>query len=65
MSGNGLVNFNLVYAYHAYDTTDLWKLFDHRPGVPGFASDLKYLEPAWGYWLQASLACHILGGSIS
>jgi hypothetical protein len=54
MSGYGLADFTLVYAFHAYDTADQWKLFDNRPGVPGFASDLKFLEPAWGYWVQAS-----------
>jgi nitrous oxidase accessory protein NosD len=54
MSSHGLTAFDLVYAFHAYDTADQWKLFDHRPGVPGFASDLKFMEPGWGYWVQAS-----------
>ncbi len=47
-------NFSLVYAYHAFDTADQWKLFDNAPGVPGFANDLKFLEPGWGYWVQMS-----------
>jgi hypothetical protein len=54
MSSHGLAFFDLVYAFHAYDTADQWKLFDNRPGVPGFASDLKFLEPQWGYWVQAT-----------
>jgi parallel beta-helix repeat protein len=54
MSSHGLTAFDLVYAFHAYDTADQWKLFDNRPGVPGFASDLKFLEPGWGYWVQAT-----------
>jgi hypothetical protein len=44
--------FSLVYAYHAYDTADLWKLFD--PNAPGWASDLTYLAPGWGYWVKVN-----------
>ncbi len=44
--------FNLVYAYHAADTADTWKLFD-RTGLP-FGNDLDDLEPGWGYWIMVS-----------
>jgi PKD repeat protein len=54
MSSHGLSVFSLVYAYHAYDTADQWKLFDNTPGVPGFANDLKFMEPGWGYWVNMS-----------
>jgi hypothetical protein len=47
-------NFTLVYAFHAYDNADQWKLFDNHEGVPPFASDLNFLEPGWGYWVQAT-----------
>jgi hypothetical protein len=46
-------DFSLIYAYHAYDTTDLWKLFN-RTGLP-YANDLKYLSPGWGYWIKVSV----------
>ena len=46
-------NFTLAYAYHANDLSDLWKLFDNRSGVPGFANDLKFLSPGYGYWVNA------------
>jgi hypothetical protein len=50
----GFTDFSLVYAYHANDTADLWKMFDNAPGVPGFANDLKQLSPGWGYWVKVS-----------
>jgi hypothetical protein len=40
---------NLVYAYHAADTADQWKLYD-RNGLP-YANDLDYLRGGWGYWI--------------
>ena len=49
-------DFSLVYAYHAYDTEDQWKLFD-RTGA-SYANDLKKLTPGWGYWIKVS-ADHI------
>ena len=39
----------LIYAYHAADTSDLWKLYD-RNGLP-FLNDLANLTPGWGYWV--------------
>ena len=54
MSSHGASIFSLVYAYHAYDTADQWKLFDNTPGIPGFANDLKFLSPGWGYWVKMS-----------
>jgi hypothetical protein len=45
-------DFSLVYAYHANDLADQWKLFD-RTG-PEYANDLTYLSPGWGYWVKVS-----------
>ena len=39
----------LVYAYHASDTSDTWKLFDRS--VPPLLNDLKEMTPGWGYWI--------------
>jgi hypothetical protein len=47
------IDFSLIYAYHAYDTGDLWKLFN-RTGSP-YANDLKFLSPGWGYWIKVSV----------
>jgi hypothetical protein len=43
-------NFSLVYAYHANDVTDLWKLYD--PNALPFANNLTALSPGWGYWIR-------------
>jgi hypothetical protein len=45
-------DFSLVYAYHANDTADPWKLFD-RLGA-SYANDLKQLTPGWGYWIKVN-----------
>ena len=45
-------DFSLVYAYHANDSGDPWKLFD-RTGEP-YANDLDELSPGWGYWIMVS-----------
>ena len=45
-------NTSMVYAYHAAETSDVWKLFD-RNG-PGFANDLTSMAPGWGYWVKVS-----------
>jgi len=41
--------FTLVYAYHAADTEDQWKVFD--PEAPLYGYDLEIMEPGWGYWV--------------
>jgi uncharacterized repeat protein (TIGR02543 family) len=43
-------DFTLVYAYHANDTGDLWKLFDQA--APAWANDLTALSSGWGYWVK-------------
>jgi PKD repeat protein len=54
LSAHGVgTDFSLVYAYHAYDTADLWKLFGI--GTPDFANDLKFLSPGWGYWVKVTV----------
>ena len=45
-------SFSLVYAHHASDTGDPWKIFD--PAAPGWANDLTELAPGWGYWVMVS-----------
>ena len=46
-------DFSLVYAFHADDVPDPWKLFN-RTGPP-FANDLTQLTPGWGYWIKISV----------
>jgi hypothetical protein len=43
-------DFTLVYAYHANDGSDPWKLYD-RIGA-SYANDLDELTPGWGYWIM-------------
>jgi hypothetical protein len=46
-------DFSLIYAYHANDPSDVWKLWDRAaPGNP--PSDLTHLSPGWGYWVKMS-----------
>jgi peptidoglycan/xylan/chitin deacetylase (PgdA/CDA1 family) len=52
LSGQGVT---LVYAYHAVDTADPWKLYDYGQGG-GMGNDLLELTPGWGYWVQATTA---------
>jgi hypothetical protein len=55
LSSNGVDEAGLlVYAYHAADTADLWKLYD-RTSLP-FANDLTALTPGWGYWVKVTAA---------
>jgi hypothetical protein len=55
LSSNGVDEAGLlVYAYHAGDATDPWKLYD-RTGLP-FANDLTSLTPGWGYWVDVTAA---------
>jgi len=53
LSDHGVgTDFSLVYAYHAADTADPWKLFDLV--APVFANDLTEMAPGWGYWVLVS-----------
>jgi hypothetical protein len=45
-------DFTLVYAYHANDGTDLWKLFDRNS--PPFLNDLTQLTRGWGHWIMVN-----------
>ena len=45
-------HFTLIYAYHADDSGDPWKLFDKD--APSFVNDLPSLTATWGYWIQVS-----------
>jgi hypothetical protein len=45
-------SFSLVYAYHASDNADPWKLFDQAS--PVWANDLPSLAPGWGYWVKVN-----------
>jgi hypothetical protein len=44
-------SFTLVYAYHAYDVTDPWKLYD--PGAT-YSNDLTQMTAGWGYWIKVN-----------
>jgi hypothetical protein len=45
-------DFSLVYAYHANDISDVWKLFDRS--APEFTNDPTELNPGWSYWVKVS-----------
>ena len=45
-------DFSLVYAYHANEITDPWKLFGRT--APAWANDLTELAPGWGYWVKVN-----------
>jgi hypothetical protein len=45
-------DFSIVYAYHANETADPWKLFGRT--VPAWANDLTEFAPGWGYWVKAT-----------
>jgi hypothetical protein len=42
-------NFSLVYAYHANEIGNEWKIYD--PSVPPIFQTLPNLSPGWGYWI--------------
>jgi len=44
-------DFSLVYAYHAADTSDVWKKYDRTAPI---GNDLLELGPGYGYWVQVS-----------
>ncbi len=43
---------SLVYAFHADDVLDPWKLYDES--APVWASDLTALSRNWGYWVKVT-----------
>ena len=45
-------NSTLVYAFHAGDTTDPWKLYDFTAAP--WSNDLAQLSPGWGYWIKVT-----------
>ena len=45
-------DFSLVYAYHAIDTGDEWKLFDRS--IDPLLNNLTEMAPGWGYWVNVS-----------
>ena len=48
----GTTDFSLVYAYHASETANQWKLFDWT--APEWSNDLTELAPGWGYWAKVN-----------
>jgi hypothetical protein len=54
LSDHGVgTDFSLVYAYHANDGSDQWKLFDRN--APIWSNDLSDLTPGWGYWIHVNV----------
>jgi hypothetical protein len=45
-------DFSLVYAYHASDTADPWKMFDRT--APPYANDLGEMTAGSGYWVKVT-----------
>jgi hypothetical protein len=45
-------DYTLIYAYHANDLGDPWKLFD-RTGFP-ILNDLQQMSAGWGYWVKVT-----------
>ncbi len=54
LPGSLTAHSTMVYAFHAGDTGDPWKLHD-TIGAP-YANDLNSLTAGWGYWLYVTLA---------
>ena len=53
LSDNGVgTDFSLMYAYHANEPADPWKLFGRT--TPAWANDLTELAPGWGYWVKVN-----------
>jgi hypothetical protein len=46
------IDYSIVYANHAADTADPWKLYE-RTG-PAWVNDLTEFAPGWGYWVRAT-----------
>jgi len=46
--------YEIVWAYNASDIADPWK--KHVPDVPGWANDLKFMNPVFGYWIKANVS---------
>jgi hypothetical protein len=44
--------FGIVYGYDGSDTANPWK--GYNPTVPGWVSDLNYLEFGHGYWISVT-----------
>jgi len=42
-------DYTLIFAYHAADTSDPWKVFDIE--APIWSNDLTQMAPGWGYWI--------------
>ena len=53
LSDQGGTGFTLIYAYHAADTSDPWKLFDVAV-TPVVLNDLTTMSPGWGYWIDVN-----------
>jgi len=47
--GVGTNDYTLVYAYHAADPEDPWKLYDCNGTV--YSNDPSTISPTWGYWI--------------
>lgn len=42
-------DYTLIFAYHAVETGDPWKVFDFE--APAWSNDLTQMAPGWGYWI--------------
>jgi hypothetical protein len=47
-------DFSLVYAYHASEPANPWKLYDRMSSEP-YANDLLQMTSGWGYWIKVSV----------
>jgi len=53
LSDHGVgTDFTMVYAFHANDPGDPWKLHDRL--APPWSNDLTEMVPGWGYWVRVS-----------
>jgi len=55
LSDHGVTEFTLIFAYHAADIADPWKLFDPEVAPP--LNDLTQMSPGWGYWIFVTEDC--------
>ena len=52
LPGIQTVNTTRIFAYHASDGSDPWKIFDVV--APPYANDLVSMMPGWGYWVYVT-----------
>lgn len=51
-------NYDMVYAYNAYEQPDPWKIYN--PSAPAYASDLQQMSSGWAFWVHVTSNCDLV-----